>query len=184
MDKTSGIMIVENCLVKYFIKINNGVILMSSRNENIQTKIALMNATKKLKQLSYLEFIKFEEYDSYWLQLFDSQLKHFHKLNSIPTYSKSYENNNENIVWLENSLDFLKNKKEWLILVINYPRPVWANVRVLNYTDALEELWESSDYHELIIADKSTGKIAQVFSEEDSYEIHIGKCEITNSRGD
>ena len=157
---------------------------MSSRNENIQTKIALMNATKKLKQLSYLEFIKFEEYDSYWLQLFDSELRRFRKINSIPTYSKSYENNKGNIVWLENSLDSFENKKEWLILVINYPLPVWANVRVLNYTGALEELWESSDYHELIIADKSTGRIAQVFSEEDSYEIHIGKCDIANSRGD
>lgn len=157
---------------------------MSSRNENIQTKIALMKAVKKLKQLSYLEFIKFEEYDSYWLQLFDSELKCFRKLNSIPTYRKLYENSNGNIVWLENSLDFFKNKKEWLILVIDYPRPVWANVRVLNYTGALEELWESSDYHELIIADKSTDRIAQVFSEEDSYEIHIGKCDITSSRSD
>ena len=84
---------------------------MSSRNENIQTKIALMNVLKKLKQLSYLEFIKFEEYDSYWLQLFYSKVKCFHKLDSIPTYSKLYENSNGNIVWLENSLDFFKNKK-------------------------------------------------------------------------
>src|SRR5699024_11768006 len=91
---------------------------MSSRNENIQTKIALMNAVKKLKQLSYLEFIKFEEYDSYWLQLFDSELKCFRKLNSIPTYRKLYENSKGNIVWIEYSIDFFITIKIWIIHVL------------------------------------------------------------------
>src|SRR5699024_7071101 len=65
----------QNYPIKYIVKINKGVILMSSRNENIQTKIALINEVKKLKQLTYLEYSKFEKYDSYWLQLFDSELK-------------------------------------------------------------------------------------------------------------
>lgn len=163
-----------------FIIITNGGVIMTYINEKLQIKIALMNAKKTLKQFSHLELIEFEKYDSHWLELFESQLKLFRKIDSIPKYSKPFENGSDSMTWLENALDFLKEKKEWLILVTNYPHPVWANIKVLNFTEGLEELWGNSNYHELIIADKSTGRIAQVFSEEENYEIHVGKCELTN----
>jgi hypothetical protein len=90
------------------------------------------------------------------------------------------DDKNDCILWLVSSLDFLKDKEEWLILVPNCTQPVWANVRVLDFTKAIEELWETSESHEFIIADKSTGLIAQVYSEEHQYEIHVDKCDTTN----
>ncbi|MBA4538816.1 hypothetical protein H1Z61_17210 [Bacillus aquiflavi] len=153
---------------------------MSYQNKKIQKKIALMNAKKNLNKLSYIELIDFEDYDSHWVKLFEFQLKQFRKIDSDPTYIKPIGDNNDYMSWFESSLDFLKEKKEWFILVPNCLLPVWANVRVLNFTKAIEELWEKSEYRDIILADKSTGRIAQIFLEEKNYEIHVGKCDITN----
>ncbi|KAB2494843.1 hypothetical protein F8155_08090 [Priestia endophytica] len=139
-----------------------------------------MNARKTLNQLSYLELIDFEDCDSHWLELFESPLKQFRRIDSEPTYIKPIGDNSNYISWFESSLDFLKGKNEWFILVPNCSLPVWANVRVLNSTKAIEELWEKSEYRDIILADKSTGSISQIFLEEKNYEIHVGKCDITN----
>lgn len=153
---------------------------MSYQNEKIIKKIALMNAKKTLNQLSNIELIDFEDYDSRWLKLFEFPLKQFRKIDSEPTYSKPIGDTISYISWFESSLDFLEEKNEWFILVPNCQFPVWANVRVLNITKAIEELWETSENRDIILADKSTGSIAQIFIEEKNYEIHVGKCDITN----
>lgn len=137
-----------------------------------------MNARKTLNQLTYLEFINFEDDDSDWVELFHIPLKQFHKIGSEPTYIKPIDDN-DYISWFESSLDFLKQKKEWLIWVPNCILPVRANVRVLNFIKALEELWEVSKY-DMIIADKSTGSIAEISKEEKNYEIYVSRCDITN----
>jgi len=107
-------------------------------------------------------------------------LRKFRKIDSKPTHSRPIGDNDNLMSWFGSSLDFLKGKKEWFILVTSYPRPVWANVRVCDFTKALEELWEKLEYRDLIIADKSTGNIAQIFTEDKDYEIHVGKCDTTN----
>lgn len=156
------------------------VIVMSYRNEKILKKIALMNAKKTLNQYSYIELIDFEDYNSQWLKAFEFLLEQFHKIDSEPAHSKIIGDSNGYISWFESSLDFLKGKREWFILVPNCQIPVWANVRVLNITKAIEELWETSENRDIILADKSTGSIAQITVEEKNYEIHVGKCDITN----
>ncbi|QCT01655.1 hypothetical protein E6C60_0935 [Paenibacillus algicola] len=163
-----------------FITIDKEVIVMSYQNEKILKKIALMNAKKTLNQLSYIELIDFEDYDSQWLKLFEFPLKQFRRIDSEPTYSKPIGDTIGFISWFESSLDFLKENNEWVILVPNCQSPVWANVRVFDITKAIEELWETSENRDIILADKSTGSIAQIFVEEKNYEIHVGKCDITN----
>lgn len=163
-----------------FILIDKEVIMMSYQNEKMLKKIALMNAKKTLNQFSYIELIDFEDYNSQLLEVFGFQLKQFRKIDSEPTYSKTIGDSNGYISWFESSLDFLKGKKEWFILVPNCQFPVWANVRVLNIRKAIEELWEKSENRDIILADKSTGSIAQIFIEEKNYEIHVGKCDISN----
>ncbi|WP_162356888.1 pre-toxin TG domain-containing protein [Metabacillus mangrovi] len=163
-----------------FTTIDKEGIKMPYQNEKIQKKIALMNAKKTVNQLSYLELIDFEEYDSMWLELIELPLKQFRRLNSEPTFSKPVEGSIGDISWFENSLKFLKGKKEWFILVPNSQFPVWANVKVLDSTNAIAELWETSENRDIILADKSTGSIAQIFLEEKNYEIHFGKCDVTN----
>ncbi|EIT84452.1 hypothetical protein A374_15042 [Fictibacillus macauensis ZFHKF-1] len=153
---------------------------MSYQNEKIIKKIALMNAKKTLNQLSNIELIEFEDYDSRWLKLFEVPLKQFRKIDSEPTYSKPIGDTTSYISWFESSLDFLEEKKEWFIQVPNCQFPVWANVRVMNITKAIEELWETSENRDIIVADQSTGSIAQIFIEEKNHEIHVGKCDITN----
>ncbi|MDY0404822.1 hypothetical protein P5G51_004870 [Virgibacillus sp. 179-BFC.A HS] len=153
---------------------------MSCQNEKILKKIALMNAKKTLNQLSYIELIDFEDYDPQWLELFEFPLKQFRRIDSKPTYSKPIGDTSGFISWVESSLDFLKENKEWVILAPNCQFPVWANVRVFDTTKAIEELWETSENRDIILADKSTGSIAQIFVEEKNYEIHVGKCDITN----
>ena len=78
------------------------------------------------------------------MEVFEFPLKHFRKIDSEPTYSMTIGDSNGYISWFESSLEFLKEKKEWFILVPNCPFSVWANVRVLNITKAIEELWETS----------------------------------------
>lgn len=161
-----------------FIIIDKEVVAMLYQNEKILKKKTLMSAKKTLIQWSYIELIDFEDYDSQWLSLFEVPLKQFRKIDSESTYSKPIGYSIDYISWFESSLDFLKNNKEWFILVPNCQFPIWANVRVLDITRAIEELWETSINRDIIIADKSTGSIAQIFLEEKNYEIHVGKCDI------
>jgi|GEM_PF-1817635 len=154
---------------------------MTHRQKNIQEKIAFMKAKKVLEQFSNLVFIEFESSKSQWLQVFETPLEQFSLIDSKPTYSKPIGDDNEAYIsWFINSLNFLEEKKEWLILVPNCPLPIWANVQVLDFTLAIGELWQTSESRNFIIADKSTGIIAQIFSEEKSYEIHIAKCDIND----
>ena len=150
------------------------------RNEIIRRKISLINAKKVMADFTYLELIKFEEYDSPWLELFESKLKEFRKIDSKPTYVKPIgDKKNNTILWIENSLSFFKEKKEWFIVVPKCTEPVWANVHVMDYIKAIEELWTKSELNSFLIADKSTGTIVQIFFEEKYYEIHVEKCDIT-----
>ncbi|MGX9291379.1 hypothetical protein ACSLGF_09165 [Bacillus sp. A015] len=151
---------------------------MLYQNEKIQKKIAMMNAKKKINQLAYVELTDFEDDNSQWLNLCETVLKQFRQINSTPSDSLTITDNKAIMAWVKNSLDFLKEKKEWFILVVNDPFPVWANVRALDFDKAIEELWEGSENHNVIVADKVTGKIAQIYSEEKHFELHIGKCEI------
>jgi len=154
---------------------------MSSRNEIIKQKKAIMNARKAMKEFTCLELLDFEEFDSPWIDLFEPLLKQFRRIDSKPTYYKLIGDSKENnIFWIENSLSFLKQKKEWFIVVPKCLQPVWANVRVLDYSKAIHELWEMSEPDNFLIADKSTGMIAKIFFEEQQYEIHIGKCSPDN----
>lgn len=73
---------------------------------------------------------------------------------------------------------FSQREKEWFILIENDPFPVWANVKALDFDKAIEEIWLFSENHSIIVADKITGKIAQIFSEEKHFELHIGNCAI------
>ncbi|MEC1259577.1 hypothetical protein P9D34_03775 [Bacillus swezeyi] len=151
---------------------------MDKRPSSSETN-SIEESKKVLKQFSHLEFIEFESYDSQWLQVFNAPLEQFSLIDSEPTYSKSVGDSNEaHISWFESSLNFLKEKKEWLILVPNCPLPIWANVKVLNFSKAVEELWQTSESHNFIITDKSSGTLAQIFSVEKNYEIHIAKCDV------
>ncbi|WP_433958696.1 hypothetical protein [Cytobacillus horneckiae] len=149
-------------------------------NEIIRRKISLMNAKKVIEDFTYLKLINFEEYDSPWLELFESKLKAFRRIDSKPTYIKPIGDiENNTLLWIENSLSFFKEKKEWFIVVPKCSEPVWANVQVLDYTKAIEELWNTSESNSFLIADKSTGTVVQIFFEEKCYEIHVGKNDIT-----
>lgn len=154
---------------------------MSYQNINIVKKLSLINAKKTMKHLSYLDLIEFEEYDSIWLKLFEIPLKQFRKIDSEPAYSKSYDSNLDYISWFESVIGFLKLNKEWIILVPNCQFPVWANVNVSDSTKALKELWDTSEDRDIILAVKSTGDIAQISLEEDKYEVHVAKCDMTNT---
>ncbi|MCY7495166.1 hypothetical protein [Bacillus safensis] len=151
---------------------------MVYQNEKIQKKIALMNAKKKINQLAYLEVIDFEDDSSQWLKLCEAVLKQFRQINSTPSDILTITDSESVMAWLKNSLDFLKEKKEWFILVLNDPFPVWANVKALDFDKAIEEIWLFSENHNVIVADKVTGKIAQIYSEEKHFELHIGRCQI------
>ncbi|MDY7224715.1 hypothetical protein [Halalkalibacterium halodurans] len=151
---------------------------MTNRNEMVERKKALINARKTMGKFEYLQLINFEEQKSYWIHLFQPKLEEILKINSKPTYEKIEGDREENyILWIQDCLSFLKNVKEWLIGVPYCS--VWANVRVLDYAKAIEELWLFSETNSFLIADKSSGIIVQTFSEEKCYEIHIGKSDVT-----
>ncbi|MEH7204418.1 hypothetical protein V7130_18110, partial [Bacillus safensis] len=86
---------------------------------------------KKINQLAYLEVIDFEDDSSQWLKLCEAVLKQFRQINSTPSDVLTITDSESVMAWLKNSLDFLKEKKEWFILVVNDPFPVWANVKAL-----------------------------------------------------
>ncbi|MDH2886629.1 hypothetical protein [Bacillus cytotoxicus] len=153
---------------------------MIYQNEKIRRKKALIRAKKVFSQFSNLELIEFENPDSAWIELFDTALKKFRNVNSKPTFHIPVGDvKSRYILWIESSLgslNFSNHKTEYFILVPNCLEPVWANVRILDFTKSIEELWDISETNEFIIADKSTGQIVQIFSEEECYEIHFECC--------
>ncbi|MED0991921.1 hypothetical protein [Bacillus nitratireducens] len=153
---------------------------MIYQNEKIRRKKALISAKKVFSQFSNLELIEFENPDSEWIKLFDTALKQFRNIDSNPTFHIPIGDvKSKYILWIESSLgslSFSNHRTEYFILVPNCLEPVWANVRILNFTKSIEELWDISETNEFIIADKSTGQIAQIFSEEECYEIHFKRC--------
>lgn len=82
------------------------------------------------------------------------------------------------ISWFVSSLDILEEKR-MVDTSAQLSIPVWANVKALDIIKAIEILWETSIIGEIILADKSTGSIVQIFIEEKNDEIHVGKCDIT-----
>lgn len=156
--------------------------IMIYQNERIRRKKALISAKKSIGQFSNLELIEFENPDSAWIELFGIALKKFRKIDSKPKFCNPIGNvKSKYILWIENSLtslNFSNHKTEYFILVPNCLESVWANVRILNFTKFIEELWDISETNEFTIADKSTGQIVQVFSEEEYYEIHFECCNI------
>lgn len=146
-------------------------------NGNIRRKIALMNARQVIKQFSHLELIKFEDHDSLWIDMFEIVLKQFRRIDSTPSYQKPVGEIKSNYIsWIESSISFLNNNKELLLLVPNCLEPIWANVKILDFSKVIEELWDISNTNEFIIADKNTTQIAQVYSEEECFEIHVASC--------
>lgn len=143
--------------------------------EKIKKKLAFNKARTTITNFIQVEFIAFEE-DADYLASLEDILKGFRKIGSQPTYTTK-SNNPDYMNWIEESTSFLKTIKEWVILVPNSELPVWANVRVLNFSHAIRELVNISESGEFIIADKSSGYIVQLFVEENNYEIHIGKLE-------
>ncbi|MDV2686472.1 hypothetical protein RYX56_19055 [Alkalihalophilus lindianensis] len=148
---------------------------MSIPNEKIIRKKAIIEAKKTTSSLTQFELLNFEEFDSDWLISFEDQLQLFRKLDSNPTFTNANINKDEVSEWIINSLDFLKNKKEFSIIIPNTSYPVWANVKVEDLIKGITELLKMSVSNELSIADKSSATIAQIYSEEKGYEIHIGK---------
>ena len=72
-----------------------------------------MNARKSMKEFTCLELLDFEEFDSPWIDLFEPLLKQFRRIDSKPTYYKLIGDSKENnILWIENSLSFLKKNKK------------------------------------------------------------------------
>ncbi|AFS78657.1 hypothetical protein Curi_c16500 [Gottschalkia acidurici 9a] len=147
---------------------------MEKRAQLIKRKLALINAKKIMAQFSSIKLIEFEERNSKWIEKFSLVIKEFIKINSTPTYSLKICNKaNSYFRWLEESLIFLKDNKEWLIIVPNCNETIWANVVVDSYSKALRELHNISSGREFIVADKNTEIIAAIYHEECEYEIHI-----------
>jgi hypothetical protein len=153
---------------------------MSNRQNIMREKIALTRARQTVERFKHLQLISFENVDSSWIQVFEEPLEQFSYIDSTPTYSKPIGDSKESYLsWFEDSLSFLKEKNEWFILVPNCLLPIWANVKMTHFTKAIEELWTTSESNDFLIADKTTGNVAQMFCEEEDYEIHVGKCDIT-----
>ncbi|SCC22531.1 hypothetical protein [Bacillus wiedmannii] len=155
---------------------------MIYQNDRIRRKKALISAEKIISLFSNFKFIEFENPDSAWIELFDIPLKKFRKVDSKPKFCIPIGNvKSKYILWIENSLaslNFSNHITEYFILVPNCLEPIWANVRILNFTKFIEELWDISETNEFTIADKGTGQIVQIFSEEEYYEIHFECCDI------
>lgn len=63
---------------------------------------------KVISQFLYLKLIEFEELDSAWINLFNTALEKFRRINSKPTFHMSIGNvKNEYILWIESSLSSL-----------------------------------------------------------------------------
>ncbi|MCK0473221.1 hypothetical protein [Halalkalibacter sp. APA_J-10(15)] len=152
---------------------------MSNRKEKIQKRIALMKAKKTMKDLSYVELINIEEDGSIWLDVIAAPLKQFRRIGPKSAFIKMMDEHNSTISWLENEVNFLKEEREWLILVPNssWPVCVWANVKVLDFSKAMTELWEASENGDLIIASKSSGFIIELLTKDKHFELYIGQCD-------
>lgn len=152
---------------------------MTMNQQKILKKTSLLKAKAILNGLSYLKLIDFEYEESHWIELFEHPLKQFRQVDSKPSYTSAIVGSPMSTVWLEGQLHYFKGKQEWLIAIPDCILPVWANVKVLGFTNALQEIWTKFGY-DIIVADKSEGVITQVFIENTNYEVHMWKCEQMN----
>ncbi|MGD7007030.1 hypothetical protein [Metabacillus sp. 84] len=142
-------------------------------SQNIKKKIAILNAKNEMNKFSFLEFFEYEMDGSVWVSQFEKTLKKFRSIDSTPLLNKEYgDSQSNNLKWIVDSLGYFKDKQELLILVPNILEPIWVNVKVISFEKSIEELLTISQTNEFTIGDKSTGRIAQLFCEEEGYEIH------------
>ena len=149
---------------------------MNERINKIRRKKTELTARKILNQLTSIELINFEEENSNWIKKFKAVLDQFHKIDSKPIDLISLNKPREAYLkWIHKGFSFLLGKDEWLIVVPNCDEPIWANVFVKDCHDALVSVWDLAESKEFVIANKSSGQIAAVFSEENGYEFHKGQ---------
>jgi hypothetical protein len=143
---------------------------------SIRRKRTELAARTIINKLSSIKFIEFENDSSIWIDKCKSILKQFHSLDSIPAdFIKIGKRRDDYVLWAQSTLNFFNDKKEWLILVPNCNEPVWANVFITNFNQAIASLWDTSECNEFVIVDKISQRIAAIFNEEKGYEIHITK---------
>lgn len=141
--------------------------------DKLRKKRNEISARNILGQFSGISLIEFEKEDSIWISRFQGYLSQIQKIDSNPSaLIKFGKATNEYLSWIQYELDFLRNKKEWLIIVPNCEGPVWANVLISSFAEALSSLWNNSNSNEFVIADKTSGQVAVVFCEENCYELH------------
>jgi hypothetical protein len=118
--------------------------------------------------------VDIEESDSFWVNKFETLLKCTRQIDSVPTFHlSSGKGKADYLFWIEQKLTFLKDIKKWLIVVPNVNGPIWANVVVDDFNNAIAELWNISETREFVIADKNLEQIVVTFNEEKNFEIHI-----------
>mgnify|MGYP007013982903 CR=1 FL=1 len=83
------------------------------------------------------------------------------------------------ISWFVSSLDILEEKR-MVDTSAQLSIPVWANVKALDIIKAIEILWETSIIGEIILADKSTGSIVQIFIEVKMMRFTLGNVILQN----
>lgn len=146
---------------------------MNERQNKIRRKKAELIARRVLNHLSSIELCDFENENSEWIKRFQAVLNQFHKLDSNPVDSiKVDETRDTHLKWIQKGFNFLMSKDEWLIVVPNCDEPIWANVLVKDFYDALASIWDLSESKEIVIANKSSSQIAAVFFEENVYQLH------------
>ncbi len=140
---------------------------------SIKRKRTELLARGIINKISGIKLIGFEDENSLCLTNSKNVLKQLHSIDSTPVdFIKVGMARNDYIIWIQKCFDFLKDKNEWLILVPNCEEPIWANVLVTNFYDAVSSLWDISECNEFVVLDKNTQQIGAIFCEEKYYEFH------------
>ncbi len=144
----------------------------SNRLDLIRKKKIELLAHKVINNLLGIKFVRFEDEKSLWIKDIDRILEKIIRIDSTPVENiKIGKKKEEYLLWVQNCLNFLKDKKEWLILVPTSNGSIWTTVLIENFGLATSSLWDMSS-NEFIIANKDLRKVIAIFSEEKYYEFH------------
>ncbi|AFS78658.1 hypothetical protein Curi_c16510 [Gottschalkia acidurici 9a] len=149
---------------------------MNDRKLLIQKKANYIKAKNEMQEITAFTVVEFLEIDSIDMLKYREKLKDLTSRRICPSIATIDVKSDvkEIVQWLKKELPFLANEAIWIIPCGDMGL-WWAKVKVLDYCDALEQLWNQK--HEISIINVDNGSLFRVGIDEDIIEIALAKTD-------
>lgn len=145
-----------------------------SRKDDIKYRISVIKTKKIIAQLKALEFQCFEAETSPIVKEIQAKIEKMIKIDSKPNDTLSLQNDHP-LEWFSKLLRKLIAGNDWLIKIPDADIFTWTKVEILDFGEAVNELWEICLIKDIYIFDIQSRNLIVLFEEENDYEFHFSK---------